>query len=358
MSTNRRSSVRPAAGSTVQLFEGSTLLGTTLADLSGNWSIAVAPVLADGVHNLHATVTLGTNVTLSPVLAVTIDTVVAPITPPDMTDATDTGASHTDNLTKNNTPTFTGTAEAGSYVELLLDGAAVVGTGNADPVTGAWSLNSAVIPDGSHMIAARYFDIAGNQRISAALAVVIDTVAPSVPTAPDLTAASDSGVSNSDNITNVATPIFTGNSAEVGSTITLLDGGTPVGTGIADGTGAWTITSSGLADGVHNLMAQAIDAVGNVSAPSAALSVTIDSTAPAAPSVPDLTAASDSGISNTDNITNVTAPTFTGTAESGTTVTLFDGATVVGTAVATGGNWTTVASTLASGLHNLVAPGD
>ena len=158
-----------------------------------------------------------------------------------------------------------------------------------------------------------------------------------------------------DNITNVATPIFTGNSAEVGSTITLLDGGTPVGTGIADGTGAWTITSSGLADGVHNLMAQAIDAVGNVSAPSAALSVTIDSTAPAAPSVPDLTAASDSGISNTDNITNVTAPTFTGTAESGTTVTLFDGATVVGTAVATGGNWTIVASTLASGLHNLVA---
>ena len=125
-----------AAGSTVQLFEGSTLLGTTLADLSGNWSIAVAPALADGVHNLHATVTLGTNVTLSPVLAVTIDTVVAPITPPDMTDATDTGASHTDNLTKNNTPTFTGTAEAGSYVELLLDGAAVVGTGNADPVTG------------------------------------------------------------------------------------------------------------------------------------------------------------------------------------------------------------------------------
>ena len=58
----------------------------------------------------------------------------------------------------------------------------------------------------------------------------------------------------------------------------------------------------------------------------------LDPAAPAAPTAPDLTAASDSGVSNADNITSVTTPTFTGTAEAGSTVTLFDGATRIGTA--------------------------
>ena len=52
------------------------------------------------------------------------------------------------------------------------------------------------------------------------------------------------------------------------------------------------------------------------------------------PSVPDLAAASDSGASNTDNTTNVSAPTFTGTAEASATITLFDGATVIGSSQA------------------------
>ena len=52
-----------------------------------------------------------------------------------------------------------------------------------------------------------------------------------------------------------------------------------------------------------------MDAAGNASAPSTALSVTIDTTAPATPAAPDLLASAIGG-SNTDNITNVTTPTF------------------------------------------------
>ncbi|MDP2324259.1 MAG: Ig-like domain-containing protein, partial [Gammaproteobacteria bacterium] len=54
---------------------------------------------------------------------------------------------------------------------------------------------------------------------------------------------------------------------------------------------------------------------------------------PAAPSTPDLAAASDSGSSNTDNITNDTTPTLTGSGAVAATVTLFDtnGTTVLGT---------------------------
>ena len=76
------------------------------------------------------------------------------------------------------------------------------------------------------------------------------------------------------------------------------------------------------------------------------LTVTIDSTPPATPTGLDLEDASDSFFtatdatgthvvgSNTDNYTNVTQPTFTGTAEKGSTVALFDGNTQVGTATA------------------------
>ena len=84
---------------------------------------------------------------------------------------------------------------------------------------------------------------------------------------------------------------------------------------------------------------------------------TIDTAAPAAPSAPDMLAASDSGSLNTDNITNVAAGTYTGTAEAGSTVTIYDtdGTTVVGTGTATGGNYSIVTSALSSGAHALTA---
>ena len=82
-----------------------------------------------------------------------------------------------------------------------------------------------------------------------------------------------------------------GGGAEVVATVTMSasDGTTVLGTAVADGSGNWSITSSALLDGVHNLTAKQTDIAGNISLASAALSVTIDTTSPAAPSVPDLT---------------------------------------------------------------------
>ena len=50
------------------------------------------------------------------------------------------------------------------------------------------------------------------------------------------------------------------------------------------------------------------------------LRVTADNTAPIAPSAPDLLASSDSGASNTDNVTYVSSPAFQGTGETNTRV--------------------------------------
>ena len=57
--------------------------------------------------------------------------------------------------------------------------------------------------------------------------------------------------------------------------------------------GAWSITPTALADGAHTIVASQTDAFGNIS--TAALSFTLDTTV-AAPTAPDLTAATDSGV--------------------------------------------------------------
>ena len=107
-------------------------------------------------------------------------------------------------------------------------------------------------------------------------------------------------------------------------------------------------------DGVHTVRFSAEDTQGSVSATDSVL-IRIDRIAPIAPSAPVLTVASDSGVSSTDAITKVTTPTLTGTAESGATVRLFAGATLVGTGVASGGTYSIVSSTLANGVHTLTA---
>ena len=305
---------------------GTTVLGTTVADGSGNWTIT-SSALSQGFHTLTAKQTdLAGNVSAaSASLSVTIDTAAAAPSAPDLTAASDSGSSNTDNITNVTTPTFTGSgAEAGATVTLYdSDGTTVLGANVADG-SGNWTITGSALSQGVHTLKAKETDLAGNvSAASPALSVTIDTAA-AAPSAPDLTAASDSGVSNTDNITNVTTPTFAGSGAEAGATVTLYDtnGTTVLGTAVANGSGNWTITSSALSQGVHALTVKQTDLAGNVSAASASLNVTID-TAVSAPSAPEMTAASDSGVSNTDNITNVKTPTFTGSgAEAGATVKL------------------------------------
>src|SRR5438552_8013950 len=100
---------------------------------------------------------------------------------------------------------------------------------------------------------------------------------------PALDPRSDSGSSSTDNITNVTTPTFNG-TAEPGSTVELFRGGTTsLGTTTANGSGNWSKTIAALAAGTYSITAKATDAAGNTSAASGALSITIDTAAPAAP---------------------------------------------------------------------------
>jgi hypothetical protein len=223
------------------------------------------------------------------------------------------------------------------------------------PVSGsapAWTLTAG---DGLKTVWYRVTDVAGRTTtVSDTITLNTDTTAPNPPSIPDLDAASDSGVSATDDITSNAAPTFTG-TAEAGSTVNLYSDGILKGSATANGSGAWTVTTSALTDGTHSITATATDTSTNTSAPSGPLTVTVDTVAPAAPSTPDLGPASDTGGSSTDDRTTDDTPTLTGTAEGDSLVTLLEGSTSLGTTSAVGGSWSITSSSLADGAHSLTA---
>lgn len=73
------------------------------------------------------------------------------------------------------------------------------------------------------------------------------------------------------------------------------------------------------------------------------------------PSTPDLAAASDLGLSDSDDLTADRTPTLTGTAPIGSTVTLFEGGEVIGSGVALDGTWSITTTPLAGGPRSITA---
>ncbi len=271
-------------GSTVAIFNGATQIGTVTAGANGQFAFTPTTPLADGTYTLTARATdaAGNASVPSTSVALTIDTA-APGAPTVTAPA----------LTNDNTPTITGTAEAGTTVTLL-SGTTVLGTAVAG-ANGTYTFTPTTpLPDATYVLRATATDAAGNvSGASAATSVRVDTIAPAVP------AFTSAGGTTTDN-----TPTLTG-TAEAGATVTILNDTAVLGTAVAGSNGTFSFTpTTPLPDGPLSLTARATDAAGNASPTSAALGLTIDATAPAAPVLAAFTGP-----------TNDTTPTITGTAE-------------------------------------------
>ena len=242
----------------------------------------------------------------------------------------DTGASSTDFITNTAAQTISGMLSAnivsGEYVQVSIDNGSTWNTATATVGQNAWSLAGVTLL-GSNTLRVKVTDTAGNDGAVLNQAYVLDSAAPAAPSAPDMTAGTDSGLSSTDNITNDTTPTFTG-TAEANSTVTLYDtdGTTVLGSATAVG-GTWSITSSALSLGAHTVTAKATDAAGNTGVASSGLSITIDATAPSAPI-----------ISTLPQTINAGSITISGPAEAEATITITGGAAPA-TGTATGGNY-------------------
>ncbi|CAM9898261.1 unnamed protein product, partial [Chrysoparadoxa australica] len=341
-------------GDTVSILVGGVTANTVVA-AGGSWSYTHTLSAGSYAISVLATDAAGNAGQASSTLGIVIDTT-APGTAgtPDLLAASDSGSSNTDNITNVSTPVISGSgALANSRVQVLVGGV-TAGTANTD-VGGNWTFAfTSTLAAGTNAITVRAEDVAGNAGpASSALNVVVDTAGATLA-APDLTAASDTGLSNTDNITGDGTPTVEG-TAEANASVTVLNNGTTVGSTTAGAGGGWSFTfTSTLADGSYAITAVQIDSAGNTSAASSALNITVDTTAPTTLAPPDLLAASDLGISSTDNITSATTQTIGGSATNGDVISVIVGGTTVGAATAAGGSWT-YALSLSAGSYAITA---
>ncbi|MCS5496517.1 Ig-like domain-containing protein [Cnuibacter physcomitrellae] len=116
--------------------------------------------------------------------------------------------------------------------------------------------------------------------------------------------------------------------------------------GVADGSGAWSCPLSGLADGPHSVRAwQETPWSAGASPESAAVAITLDATAPAAPAL--LSPEAGAGLPASGAV-------FSGTGEDGSAVSVFADAYVLCQAPVVDGSWSCPASEVPAGTYRVV----
>ncbi|NBS66631.1 MAG: hemagglutinin, partial [Betaproteobacteria bacterium] len=297
-------------GATVTIRDSlNNVVATVVANATtGLWSVDTS-TLPDGAQTLALSDSTGKTFSLG----LTIDAT-APATP--------TLVSVTDNVpsaaavmtsgasTDDTTPTLVFTAEAGSTLRVY-HGTTLLGTATEGP-SGTFTFTpSPSLTDGTYAFNARATDTAGNTSgATANFNLTIDTSAPNAPVLVSVTddVAGTTGTLSSGATTNDARPTFQF-TAEAGATVQVFDGSTLLGTATESGStpGTFTFTpSSALTDGAHSFTAKATDQAGNAGASSSIFALTVDTSAPSAPTVA-LTEAPN-GVNSTEALSNSGTP--------------------------------------------------
>lgn len=358
---------RGEAGATINVYlDGNPAsIGTTTVNSDGTWSFTPQTPLANGSHTftLSATDPAGNSSAVSSGFVLTIDT--TPPAAPVIASVADntapvTGIVPNGGSTNETRPTLSGTGEAGTTISIY-NGSALVGTAQVQ-ANGSWSFTpSTSLGAGVWNLTATATDAAGNTSAASEIrSFTIDTTAPAAPvidTVYDGTGPITGNLS-SGQITDEARPVISG-TREANTTIRLYDNGTLLAEIPADNSSSWRYTpDASLATGNHVITIIAVDAAGNASPVSDSVNFVVDTTPPLTPvitSVSDDQAPGLGTIANGQN-TNDPTPTFSGTAEAGATITLYENGTVIGTTTAQpDGAWSVSTSTLASGTHVITA---
>ena len=256
---------------------------------------------------------------------------------------------------------------SGDVVQVLRDDK-VVGTATVAGTT--WTFRDSGLADGmTYSYTARVVNSGGNEGArSAAYAISLDLTAPRQAVAiSSFTDDQDprQGDFASGSTTNDTTPRLNGTlgaSLAAGEAVAIYRNATRVGSATMTGATTWSFQDSGLADGgSYSYTAVVVDAAGNEGPVSAAFSLAIDRTAPAA--APSVESAMDDvdpvkGPIVSGGTTNDPRPVLKGSgAEPNGTVRIYDNGTLIGTATADGeGKWSfrpDAGRQLAEGAHSL-----
>ncbi|MGE3310329.1 MAG: Ig-like domain-containing protein, partial [Limisphaerales bacterium] len=179
------------------------------------------------------------------------------------------------------------------------------------------ALRGGTLADGTYVLELVAEDLFGSRSSTFQTTFTLDRSAPDAPATPDLLAESDTGVSDSDNLTFANHLAFWVGASSADLIRLYVDGLATEGTPSA---GGYAFLVDGLSEGEHTFQAEAIDAAGNVSARSGPLVVRVDRTAPVVP-VSGLAPNSDTGAKG-DFLTDTEIVSVTGQSEAGAEITL------------------------------------
>ncbi|EGZ3877770.1 Ig-like domain repeat protein [Salmonella enterica subsp. enterica serovar Elokate] len=316
---------------------------------AGQWEFTAGSALPDGHYTLHVQATDRAGNTANSTLGFTVDTQIDGLSVVMLDDA---GKDSTDGITNITSPRFEISArEPLQSVTVILNGKSSTltqGAGNK------WLFTpDTPLVDGTYKIEIVAEDIAGN-KISKEVSFTIDTIVsdPSI----DLLDADDTGESAVDNITSVTKPRFViGNvPADIDTVVIRINGVSyPV---TANGNNLWEFqVPVALNDGVYEAVVVFRDIAGNTS--ETKLPFTIDTTTSVSVRMEP---ASDTGNSNSDNLTNKQNPKFEGTAEPNAklVITIVDdksGREVLKHTITVGadGNWSVTPNILPDGMYTI-----
>ncbi|MDM0037070.1 Ig-like domain-containing protein [Variovorax sp. J22P271] len=354
-------------GSIVTVYDKGEVLGSVQTSPDGSWIFTPTTRLPEGEHVFTTTATDEAGNVSGPSEEFKV---ITDYTPPDASKLAITGVD--DNIggvtgnvaagatTDDSQPLISGTGTAGDVVVVSVTngrGTSVLGSATVD-ANGKWTLQVGdPLPSGSNVFTAVEFDLAGNRTDpSAGYQIVVDITQPDVPVIVNVR--DDEGPVHDlqkGEVTNDNTPTIIGTSKPL-HVIHIFDGKTELGSVTADANGDWVFTTQPLGDGPHDITATATNPVGQTSLPTGVWNFSVDTKAPA--SVDDLRVIDDEGDLKVDlkdgDTTDDATPTFKGTAEPGSVVTVYDGETELGSAkVDDKGEWEfTPSKGLEDGPHN------
>ena len=232
---------------------------TLTATVTGNsWAVVVPTELADGAYTVTATATDNATNTGNGTGSLTIDTVAPTATVNPL-------------VTKNNTPTLTGTVNDAAPSSGIAGVTVVVGGQTLTAmITGStWSVAvSAALADGNYNVQATATDQAGNSSSVATGSLTVDTVAPTVSV--------NALVTNNNKPTLTGTVADTGPSSGIAG-VTVVVGGQTLTATVTGSTWAVAVPTA-LADGAFTVTATATDNATNTGNNTGSL--TVDTVAP------------------------------------------------------------------------------
>jgi len=361
------------ADSLVEVYNNTnTLLGSVMADASGNWSMIVSLNEGSNTLTVRAKDPAGNwsakvsdyqfNVDITAPLKPTIDYA-------DDTVGSITGKLSDGAFTDDPNPVFHGKGEVGSVIHLYEvhgNGARTeIGTATVN-VAGDWSIKPTAaysligVPATAYTFTADSYDEAGNHTLSDDFHLTADYVPPANVTNLVVTdnEGAQTGPISSGATTDDNRPVFSGD-AEPNTKVVIYDNDKKIGEVDVPASGHWTFQpTDALSEGDHDFKTEVVDKAGNSSGQAEALSFVVDTDN----GTVSITHVIDNvGIIQGDitpnGVTDDKRPVIEGKGKAGATITVFDGATELGSAtVKADGNWSfTPTIDLVDGAHSIKA---